>query len=268
MFVLGMIRDFDVSSVEYNAVQPYPHIVLDDALDPVFARNLQEEIMSTPQDCFDRYANPFEDKYTLRDKVNCSPCLQSLFSYLESPDFVSKLSTLVGVRLYVDGTRNFHGVHVYKDHDKLDIHVDAGVHPSIGLKKHVTVGIYLSLHWKDEYGCQLEIWEGSPVTSGKPVISKCIKSIAPVFNRMVVFTCTDEAWHGNPTETMCPPDARRIFVTVSYLSDCLGEAGFDNKLKKAYFVARPQDPLDPTKDHMRLMRADPVLYKTVYNCKA
>ncbi len=51
---------------------------------------------------------------------------------------------MVGYNLILDTTRNFWGVHTYKLGDKLDIHVDAGIHPTLQLKKQITFGIYLS----------------------------------------------------------------------------------------------------------------------------
>jgi hypothetical protein len=33
---------------------------------------------------------------------------------------------------------------------------------------------------------------------------------------------------------------------------------------KALFIKRPEDPVDPEKDRLRLLRADPERYKEVY----
>ena len=111
--------------------------------------------MNIPKEQWDRYSNPFEQKYTLRDKYNFPPILKSLFDELQTPEFVAEISDLVGYKLILDGTRNFWGVHMYESGDKLDIHADAGLHPTNGLKKQVTLGIYLSYEWREEYGCCL-----------------------------------------------------------------------------------------------------------------
>ena len=39
---------------------PFPHYVQDDILDPVFAQELQNEILNIPSEEWDRYENPFE----------------------------------------------------------------------------------------------------------------------------------------------------------------------------------------------------------------
>jgi len=160
-----------------------------------------------------------------------------------------------------DPTKNFWGVHKYKSGDKLDIHVDAGIHPITKLKKQVTLGLYLSYEWDEKYGCDLEIWKGDNSKNSDAKIYRCVSRIPPVFNRLIIFTCDDYSWHGNPEPCQCPDKSKRIFVTLSYLSD---SKNFENNRQKAYFVARPSDPIDLEKDQLRLLRADPVRYKEIY----
>lgn len=240
---------------------PFPYKKQEQFLDPQFAIELQNEIMNISSDAWDRYDNPFEQKYTLRDKFNFPPCLTRLFDELTSSEFVLELSKLVGYDLKLDTTRNFWGVHTYGPGDKLDIHVDAGLHPTLGLKKQVTLGIYLSYEWLEEYGCQLEIWRGENSVKNDAKLFEKVNSIAPLFNRLVLFTCNDYAWHGNPESANCPSESRRIFVTLSYLSENFED---ENKRMKAFFVARPGDDPDQEKDKLRLLRADPEKYKEIY----
>ena len=256
-----MLNELMISPNTYQTTIPFPHFYQDNILDPLFAKQLQDEILNLSKERFDRYENPFEQKYTLRDKLNYPPLLKALFAYLESQTFIDKLSTIVGHRLLVDSNRHFNGVHTYDNGDKLDVHVDAGRHPETKLKKQVTLGIYLSQNWKDDYGCELEIWNGDSAHVSDLKIYNLEKKITPVFNRLIIFTNEDNSWHGNPEPAQCPQDAKRIFVTISYLSD---NTSFENKRQKAYFVSRPDDPIDHEKDKLRVLRADPLQYKNVY----
>lgn len=247
--------------ITYQMINPYPYMMQDDFLDNDFAKLIQHEILNIEPDAWDRYNNPFEQKYTLRDKFNFPPNLAKLFDELTSETFVSELSRIVGYKLLLDTTRNFWGVHTYASGDKLDIHVDAGLHPTLGLKKQVTLGIYLSYEWFEEYGCQLEVWRGENSSKNDAKIVEKVGSIAPMFNRLIIFTCNDYSWHGNPEPANCPSNSKRIFVTLSYLSENFED---DNKRMKAYFVARPDDPINEEKDKLRLLRADPDKYKEIY----
>jgi Rps23 Pro-64 3,4-dihydroxylase Tpa1-like proline 4-hydroxylase len=249
------------SNAEYNIITPFPYMYQDNFLDENYAKQLQSEILNINMEEWDRYNNPFEQKYTLRNKFNFPPLLKDLFDRLTDENFIKELSNIVGYELKLDTTRNFWGVHTYGPNDMLDIHIDAGLHPTLGLKKQITLGIYLSSNWKEDYGCKLEIWKGDNCTSEKPKLHYMVDSIAPLFNRLVIFTCNDYAWHGNPEPVRCNDNSKRIFITISYLSKNFNDL---NKKIKAQFIARPNDPSDNEKDKLRLLRADPEKYKEIY----
>ena len=262
-----MLRGFALDPEKYRKMSPYPVTFQDDALDEEFARKLQEEILAIPLNEFDRYENPFEQKYTLRDKHKYPTLLQQLMNYVTSSEYLEYLSEYTGYRLINDDSRMYWGVHVYEPGDKLDIHVDAGCHPENALKKQVTWGLYLSNNWAPTYGCDFEVWEGDSVIVPGARLHRMVEKIAPMFNRMVLFTCLDNAWHGNPVPCQGPSGSKRIFVTLSYLSDSTKQNLNKNQYKKAFFIARPTDEPDAHKDHLRLLRSNPDFCKDVYRIK-
>lgn len=247
----------------YNNTRPYPHLSQDNILPNDFAKTCQEEILAIPSEEWDRYSNPFEKKYTLRNKNKLPPSLNKLFTFLTSEEFVNHLSSVVGEELSLDKHKNWWGVHTYDNNDYLDIHVDAGIHPVTKDKKHVTLGIYLSKDWTEENGGHLEIWSGDSAVNDDAKLNTCINRILPSFNKLILFTCDDYSWHGNPVPVNCSNGEKRIFITLSYVSKNHGEH-FNNIRQKAFFVKRPTDPEDLEKDKLRLIRADPEKYKEVY----
>ena len=256
-----MLGIFNINNEEYIKKIPYPFYYQDSFLPIDIAKGLQEEIMSLPDNSWDRYNNPFEQKYTLRDKYNFPPIAKQLFKELESDSFINHLSNICGHKLSLDSNRNFWGIHKYNNGDRLDIHMDAGLHPLTKQKKQLTFGLYLSYNWKETNMCQLEIWKGSNIAN-EISISEKLHSIVPLFNRAVIFTNNDYSWHGNPEPVCESEDSMRIFVTISYLSDNYTDK---NKRVKAMFVKRPGDKEDKEKDLLRLLRSDPERYKEVYN---
>ncbi len=241
--------------------EPYLHYFQRNALPEDFAKDLQREILEIPDSEWDRYDNPFEQKYTLRDKFNFPPKCMELFNYLESEEFMKILGDFVEIHLLKDDSRNFWGIHKYIDGDYLDIHVDAGIHPTTRLKKQITLGFYLSKDWTEENRGELEIWKGTSSHQNDAKLIECCKKILPEFNTLIFFECDDYSWHGNPSRVHISGEERRIFLTISYLSskDC-----YLNKRQKAFFVPLPDEPPNEEKTRLRLLRADPEKYKDVY----
>jgi Rps23 Pro-64 3,4-dihydroxylase Tpa1-like proline 4-hydroxylase len=251
-----------LKSIQRNSVsQPFPFGQLDRVLDPVVAYHAQTEIMAIHDDAWDRYDNPFEQKWTLRDKENLPPTVKSIFDFLTSDEVVSILSEISGKALYNDPTKHYWGIHKYDVGDHLGIHVDAGLHPITKTKKQITLGIYLSQNWKEDTGCSLEMWTGDSAHLDDAKLKQRITSIAPMFNRAVWFENSDNSWHGNPTQST-KEDATRIFLTLSYLSD--SQDDYQNKRTRAFFRPLP-DALDSDNLQMlSLERASEQKYANVY----
>ena len=258
---INEVLDFKINGKEFKETKPFPYLKIDNILNNKFAKTIQQEIIDIPDDEWDRYENPFEHKYTLRDKENIPKECSKLFITLTSKEFVNYLSNIMGYEIKNDSTKNWWGIHKYNDGDHLDIHVDAGLHPKTKQKKQLTLGIYLSKNWKEDNGGHLEIWHGENSSNNDAKIIKCCDRILPEFNRLILFENNDFSWHGNPNPVICKNGEKRIFVTVSYVSEQYHDL---NKKEKAFFVKRPDDPDDEKKDKLRILRCDPEKYKEIY----
>lgn len=228
-----------VNPLDYQSKSPYPYGLVDRMILPDIAYAAQQEILNMPKDRWDRYDNMFEQKWTLRDKNSFTPNLQKIFDDLTDPTWVSALSKMSGIELLNDSYKHYWGVHTYDNHDFLKIHVDAGVHPKNGQKKALTFGIYLSSCWNSEFGCQFEIWSGESSAMDTAKLENKIDSISPEFNRAIFFTNTDNSWHGNPIPSNGTKLSKRIFLTISYLSN--EQDKYQNKKTRAFFRPLPTD---------------------------
>ena len=106
-----------------------------------------------------------------------------------------------------------------------------------------------------ENGGHLEFWDGESVVNNEAKLFRCINKTLPSFNKLIIFSNTNIVWHGNPIPVNSKNGETRIFLTLSYLSENHLE-NYTNIRQKAFFVKRPNDPDDPEKDKLRLLRAD------------
>jgi len=231
-----------IDSQEYQSKTPYPFGIIDRMILPDLAYLAQQEILNMDSTKWDRYDNMFEQKWTLRDKNDLTPNLQKIFDDLTHPDWVQALSKLTGIQLLLDSYKHYWGVHTYDEKDFLKIHVDAGIHPKNGQKKALTFGIYLSSCWNNNFGCELEIWSGDNSQVDDAKLHHKIVSISPQFNRAIFFTNTDNSWHGNPEPSHGSKLSKRIFLTISYLSE--EQDKYQNKRTRAFFRPLPTDTED------------------------
>ncbi len=47
-------------------------------------------------------------------------------------------------------------------------------------------------------------------------MSQMVKSIAPIWNRLVIFTPSEISYHGHPNILKCPPDRSRKSLALYY----------------------------------------------------
>ena len=46
----------------------------------------------------------------------------------------------------------------------------------------------------------------------------CVAAVAPLFNRMAIFSTTDFSWHGHPDPLTCPENRSRKSLALYYFS--------------------------------------------------
>lgn len=207
---------------------------------------------------YDRYDNPFEQKWTLKDKS-----LIPVLDILEGQRALAE--RLFGTRLYLDEDRHYAGLFKYEQGDRLSVHVDAGIHPLNGKRKHVTALLYLS-----NSGGPLEFWSGSAANGEKAKetrspIFRVIQRVYPRAGTFVLFENNDFAWHGAEINDR---EESRIVATVSFLSDVLEGPWFNNKRTRAFFVPRPDERWTEEMFRLRDTRADPERFAEAYRANA
>lgn len=198
---------------QYAAAQPFPHIVLDDIL---FADAFKEAAEAFPplrDPSWSGYLHINETKYGNTHTETWGPTLTSVAKEFVSPDFVKFLEELTGISgLLPDWSMDGGGLHQTLRGGHLNVHTDFTTHHvHENWSRRVNILLYLNEEWREEWGGQLELWD-------KDMTAPQAK-VQPAGNRMLVFTTTDDSFHGHPDALTCPEDVARRSMALYYFTE-------------------------------------------------
>ncbi|MFZ0487140.1 MAG: 2OG-Fe(II) oxygenase [Arenicellales bacterium] len=198
---------------EFSSAVPFPHVVIDGLFDEHVLEQVIEVFPDPDSEVWTQWASEHEDKYAASNGDDAlPPPIQHFLRYLNSAEFVRFCELVSGVRGLIPDP-HFHGAGVTQvlAGGHLNLHEDFNQHRFFGLKRTLSVLIYLNNDWKEEYGGDLELWDAG--------LQECGKSIAPLFNRTVLFLNVEKAYHGHPKPLRCPPEIRRKSMATIYYTN-------------------------------------------------
>lgn len=200
-----------VLSEQYQQTNPYPHIVMENFMNPAILDQCIDEFNKLNEsDGWINYVHYNEKKRGL-NKLDLLPAaIKRTINELNSPEFLEFLSNLTGIQnLQKDDSLEGGGIHQSGRGGYLNIHADFTVHPHHrNWQRRVNVLVYLNKDWQEEWGGQLELWDKD--------MKACERKAAPVFNRCVVFNTDADSYHGHPEPMTCPENAHRRSIALYY----------------------------------------------------
>lgn len=208
-----LMRIAEENAAAYRDANPFPHIVIDDLLPEASIERLIEEFPRPDGIAWRRYKNIRENKLATNAAEDLGPFTRLQLAEFNSLPFLTFLEKLTGIDgLIPDPHFVGGGLHQLPVGGMLKIHADFNWHQQLKLHRRLNALIYLNPGWEESYGGHLELWDRD--------MTECVKRVLPVSNRCVVFTTTDESFHGNPEPVTCPPDrTRRSIALYYYTSD-------------------------------------------------
>jgi hypothetical protein len=204
--------DVDPLRASFRSASPFPHIVLDGFLQPEAARGAMDEFAALQRAEWHSYVHVNEAKFSHTDPASWGRCLRSILETLNSPRFVDFLGELTGIEgLLADPTLEGGGLHRSTSGGYLNIHADFTVHPHhVDWSRRLNLILYLNEDWRPEYGGDLELWSAD--------MKKCVRSIAPLGNRVVIFETGLDSFHGHPEPMPCPSGVHRCSLALYYFT--------------------------------------------------
>ena len=199
---------------DYVGNRPFAHIVLDDFVDPGVLDGVLAEVDAL--DRSKRYAK-FMDRKTDHNKFAFMPDVvgpktAALINFLNSGVFIAYLEKLTGISgLLADPSYFGGGVHWIENGGFLEVHADFNHLKKYNLERRINLLLYLNKDWDDAYNGHLELWD-------RPSMTKA-KAVAPLFNRCVIFSTTQESLHGHPVPLAAPPGRARRSIALYYYTN-------------------------------------------------
>lgn len=196
----------------YAVAEPFPHAVIDGLIPDGVLDAVADEFPDPQAADWQEFSRRTEVKLALADPEQMGPQARHLLAELNGQVFVEFLSELTGIdRLITDHTLAGGGLHQIRPGGFLGVHADFNRHDGLGLDRRLNALLYLNRDWDESYGGNLELWDRD--------MRRAVISVPPVFNRLVVFSTTDTAFHGHPDPLTCPPERCRRSLALYYYTN-------------------------------------------------
>lgn len=221
----NMVTEAKKHSGGYYAAMPFPHVVIDDFLPVDVANRLLDEFPDPDSPVWldwktrDPVHQPMKQGMGHASRMDgMAPYLQNVLFTFNSFPFLTFLEGLTGIRKLLPDPHFYGGgVHQILNGGKLSVHTDFNDLSQLDLYRRINVLLYLNKDWKPEYAGDLELWDSK--------VTRCVKSVAPIFNRLVVFNTNKKSFHGHPKPLDTPENVTRKSIALYYYTakKALGE---------------------------------------------
>ena len=180
---------------QFRSNDPFPHLVLDDFVEPGFLRRLQDEFPAFDPAHALNEMGEVGGKAFRPDMPRLGPAYRSFDAMLRSAEFLRLVSGLTSIpkllydRDYVGG-----GTHENLEGQDLTPHVDFNFHPRTNRHRRLNLILFLNPEWEASWGGLLELHLNPWLPAGQ----NRVKSVLPIENRGVLFETSERSWHGFP----------------------------------------------------------------------
>lgn len=218
----------------FMSAKPFPHIVIDNFLEPELAHNIKEEFPK-PEEMEQhgtnkKVLNGFQiNPREVRDR----PAIKAMFDFLESEDVRNWLKTICNseTEILCDPEYMGAGLLVAKDGGIHKVHRDRNRHPKTRLYPRLVLLLYFNEEWISEYGGCFELWDKN--------INECI-SIEPLFNRCIIFENLRYSYHGI-SDVHLPPGMARKALNFYYYTAEIPKSEGGMYIHDTDFFSRPKE---------------------------
>lgn len=148
---------------------------------------------------------------------------------MNSSIFLQAMSSILGIKKIIpDPYFTGGGLNVTKRGGLLDVHVDGNYHDATGLNRRLNALYYINPGWQEDWGGEFGIYDSTG--------NICLKKVAPLYNRLVIFDSHDKSFHGLPDPVNFPENQPRRSILLYYYTK-------ENRLNEQITVSEPHSAL-------------------------
>lgn len=203
----------DELAASYRSAAPFPHVVIDDVLPRPVLEQIYAELAEMNSGDWNGYVHFNERKFSNTDVDSWGSTLRSVAQVFASDrfrDFLEHVSGFDG--LHADTSLDGGGVHRCYRGGFLNIHADFTAHHNVtNWRRRVNLLLYLNPTWDPSWGGDLELWDRD--------MQRCVASVAPIGNRILLFSTDEHSYHGHPDPLRTPDAVARQSLALYYFTE-------------------------------------------------
>lgn len=192
--------------------KPFKHIVIDNFFPNKLANVCLSSFPSIERKSWDytndsdieiKYRTTWESEFDIPDGIVDAIRIMNSSIFLKAMSSTFSISKIVPDPYFSGG-----GLNITKPKGLLDVHVDGNYHDATGLNRRLNAILYLNPNWQDDWGGEFGLYDEKG--------EKCVKKVAPLFNRLVIFDSHDKSFHGLPNPLNFPEGEERKSIILYY----------------------------------------------------
>ncbi|WP_260927535.1 2OG-Fe(II) oxygenase [Novosphingobium sp. 9] len=201
-------HDVEALAQAYKSAQPFPNMYIDNFFETEILDQILDEFVTHPGEMEASTYNTLLKRRQSNLNV-MGPVTRALIEDMHSPAFIRFLEKVTGIKGLIPDPFLFGGgTHEIGTGGFLKLHTDFNWHKRLNLHRRVNLLLYLNKDWQPEWNGALELWDAKVQTKGA--------EISPIFNRLALFSTTDESYHGHPEPLACPEGQSRKSIALYY----------------------------------------------------
>jgi hypothetical protein len=207
--------DVEKLSKEYHAARPHHFFSVDGFLKPDFAREVSAAFPGFEE--ARRLGRHFHwvnegVKVQITERDRFPEAVRRLHEIIASPELMEVVSRVTGIpALVADPGLAGGGMHLMGPQGHLDPHVDFNMLEAEELHRRLNILVYLTPGWQEAWEGRFDLWDVD--------VKERQVTIAPLFNRCVVFNTTETSFHGVTPVRCSPGITRNSFAAYYYTKE-------------------------------------------------